>query len=120
MRDTYLWLLQLVTGSLIIVFLAVHMVMMHLDNIVGFFGGHIDEPSFWSSMIDRATKGWWLTFYISFLALVLYHALYGLRGIVLEVTPSGRTERVVTGMIWAVGLGAFALGVYAPVHLFTR
>jgi len=118
MRDTYLWLLQLVTGGLIIIFLGVHLVLMHLDNILGFFGVDIGQPSSWSSMIERATKGWWLAFYIIFLALVLYHALYGLRGVILEVTPSGRTERIVTGFIWALGIVAFGLGVYAPTELF--
>ncbi len=120
MRDTYLWLLQIVTGGLIVVFLGVHMVLMHLDNILGFFGVDIGQPSSWSSMIERAAKWWWLSFYIIFLALVLYHALYGLRRVILEITPSGRTERVVTGIVWALGIVAFGLGIYTPTELFIR
>lgn len=118
MRNTYLWLLQLITGGLIGFFAGTHLVLMHLDNILGFFGVTIEEPSSWSSMIERAGKGLWLAFYLIFLTLVLYHGLNGLRGVILEVTPAPRTERIVTGLILAFGLIALGLGIYVPVQLF--
>jgi succinate dehydrogenase / fumarate reductase membrane anchor subunit len=117
-RNTYLWLLQLVTGGLILLFGGTHMVLMHLDDILGFFGIDIGEPTTWASMMDRAGRGFWLAFYIIFLALVLYHGLNGLRGIILELTPSPRMERLVTGLILALGIIAFGLGIYVPAQLF--
>ena len=119
MRNTYLWLLQLVTGALLFVFLGSHLVLMHLDQILGFFGVEIgEEPSSWVSMAERAVQGFWLAFYIIFLALALYHALNGLRGIILELTPSDRAERIVTGVLITLGVIAFGLGVYVPADLF--
>ena len=121
MRNTYLWLLQLITGGLILVFGGTHLVLMHLDEILGFFGVEIGEPSSWTSMAERwdsAVQGLWLAFYIVFLALALYHALNGLRGIILELTPSHRTERIITGVLIALGVIAFGLGVYVPADLF--
>ena len=117
MRNTYLWLLQLVTGILIAVLLAIHMVIMHLDAILGFFGVNVAEAISWESMIGRATQGVWAGLYMALLAVVLYHALNGLRGIILELTPSATTERIVTWVIIAFGIVAFAGGTYVPVAL---
>ena len=118
MRGTYLWFLQLITGILIAFFLGIHMVMMHLGDILGFLGIHISEPTSWTSMIERADQGTWLAFYILLLAFALYHGLNGLRSILLELSPSAKTERIMTWAIVALGIVAFALGTYVPVALF--
>lgn len=118
MRHTYLWFLQLVTGALMAIFLGTHMVIMHLENILGFFGIEIREPTSWKSMMERAGNSFWLAFYILFLAFGLYHGLNGLRGIILELSPSAKTERIVTWAIVAIGIMTFALGTYVPTMLF--
>ena len=118
MRTTYLRFLQLITGGLIFLFAGTHLVLMHLDDILGFFGVGIGQPTSWASMIERAGQGFWLAFYIIFLALILYHGLNGLRGVILEVTPRPKAERIVTGLIFAFGVIAFGLGIYVPVELF--
>ena len=117
MRNTYLWFLQLVTGVLIAVLLAIHLVIMHLDAILGFFGVDVAEAVSWESMIGRAIQGIWASLYMALLAVVLYHALNGLRGIILESTPSARTERIVTWVIIAFGIVAFIGGAYVPLAL---
>ncbi len=120
MRTTYLRLLQLVTAVLIAVFLGIHMVRMHLDATLGFFGVEATESTSWASMIDRASRGAWVGLYIALLAVDLYHALFGLRDIILEVTPSVKTERIVTWVIIVLGIIFFIGGTYVPVALFTR
>jgi len=117
MRNTYLWLLQLVTGILIAVLLGVHMVWMHLDAILGFFGIDVTESTSWASVQDRGSQGIWVGLYVALLAVVLYHALNGLRNIILELTPSARTERIVTWAIIAFGIIAFIWGAYVPIAL---
>ena len=117
MRNTYLWFLQLVTGVLIAVLLGIHMVLMHLDAILGFFGVNVTETASWQSMMNRAGQGIWVGLYIALLAVVLYHALNGLRNIILELTSSARTERVVTWVIIAFGIVAFIGGTYVPATL---
>ena len=92
MRNTYLWLLQLTTGVLIAVLLGIHMVLMHLDAILVFFSINATDPTAWGPMIERASQMIWVVIYIALLAVVLYHAGYGLRNIILEVTKSA--------MIW--------------------
>ena len=119
MRTTRFHLLHMLTGALIAVLLGVHMVMLHLDNILSFLGVNVTEPTSWKSMIDRAGQGIWASLYIALLAVVLYHALYGLRGIILEVTPSIKTERIVTRAFIIIGIIVFILGTSVPVALLS-
>ena len=119
MRNTYLRLLQLVTGVLVAVLLGIHLVIMHLDAILGFFGVDVTDPTSWQAMIGRASQGIWAGLYIALLAFVLYHALYGLRGVILEVTTSAKTERIITWSFIIIGIIAFIWGSYVPVALLS-
>jgi succinate dehydrogenase hydrophobic anchor subunit len=116
-RNTYLWFMQLITGILIAVLLGIHMVLMHLDAILGFFGADVNDVLSWSSMIERSRQGIWAGLYIALLAVVLYHALNGLRRVILELTPSGRAERVTTWVIVAFGIVTFVWCSYVPIAL---
>jgi succinate dehydrogenase hydrophobic anchor subunit len=95
------------------------MVRLHLDAILEFFGIDSEDPTSWESMIDRASQGIWAALYIALLAVALYHALYGLRGIILEVTPSAKAGRVVTWSFIIIGIAAFGWGTYVPLHLLS-
>ena len=120
MRNTYLWLLQLVTGVLIAVLLGIHIVVMHLGTILSFFGISTTDPTSWQSMIDRAGQGTWAGLYIALLAVGLYHGINGLRGIISEVTKSARTRRIVNWVLIAFGIVIFICSTYVPVALFVR
>lgn len=117
MRNTYLQLLQLITGVLIAILLSIHMVIMHLDAILGFFGVDVGEVTSWESMIDRSGQCLWASIYIALLAVVLYHGLNGLRNVILELTPSTKTMRIVTVIIILFGIVAFIGGTYVPIAL---
>ena len=119
MRNTYLWFIQLVTGVLVAVLLGLHMVVMHLDAILGFFGIDVTNSTSWTSMIERSRQPVWASIYIALLAVVLYHGLNGLRNIILELTPSARIERIVTWVIIIVGIIIFICGSYVPVILLS-
>lgn len=119
MRNTYLWLAQLVTGVLIAVLLSIHVVLMHLDTILSFLGVDIKDPTSWHSMIERSRDTLWAGLYIALLAIILYHALNGLRNIILELTPSATTERIVTWTIIVFGIIAFVWGTYVPLRLLS-
>ena len=119
MRGRYLWLLQLVTGVLIAALLGIHMVSIHLNDILSFFGVDATEPVAWEPMIDRASQGIWAGLYIALLAFVLYHGINGLRGIILEVIPSARAERIINRVLLVFGIIVFIGGTYVPVALLT-
>ena len=113
----YLRLVQLITGVLVAVLLGIHIVLLHLDAILAFFGADVAEPTAWASMIERATQGTFVGLYIALLACGLYHAIYGLRNIILEVTPSVKTGRIVTWALIVTGIVIFIWGTYVPVAL---
>jgi len=119
MRNSYLWLIQLVTGVLIAVLVGIHMVWIHLDTILGFFEIDAGDTTSWYSMIERSREVVWAGIYVALLAVVLYHALNGLRNIILELTPSARTKRVVTWSIVAFGIIVFIWSAYVPISLLS-
>ena len=119
MRNTYLQFIQLITGILIAILLSIHMIIQHLDAILGFFGIDVKNATAWPSMIGRAKQGIWVFIYIALLIFTLYHAFNGLRNVILELTPSARSERAITTIIIIVAIIFFALGVYAPIALLS-
>ena len=119
MRNTRLTLLHMITGVFIAALLGIHMVIAHLDDILIFFGVEAADPTSWESMMGRASQGIWTGLYVALLALVLYHGLYGLRGIILEVTSSARIARIITRAFIVIGISTFAWGTYVSVALFS-
>jgi len=119
MRLTRLHLLHMFSGIVIAVLLGIHMVVIHLDTILSFFGVSTIEPTSWGSMVARASQSIWVGLYIALLAFVLYHAFYGLRGIILEFSPSAKTGRIVTRVLITVGIIVFIWGSYVPIALFS-
>lgn len=126
MRTTHLQFIQLITGILIAILLAIHMMNMHLDAILGFLGIQtffgVDiarDPTTFNLMTARAQRVVFAGIYIALLVFTLYHALYGLRNIILELSPSASAQRVVTGIIIIVGIIFLGLGVYAPIALLS-
>jgi succinate dehydrogenase hydrophobic anchor subunit len=107
------------TGVAIAVLLGIHMVILHLDAVLGFFGLDATDPTSWASMMERASQGIWVGIYIALLAVVLYHAFYGLRGIILELSPSIRTGRIITWVLVIVGVIVFIWGSYVPIALLS-
>jgi len=119
MGRTRLHILHMFTGVLIASLLGIHMVILHLDAVLRFFGATTTDPTSWGSMIARASQGIWVALYIALLAFLLYHALYGLRGVILEVTTSAKTERIITWSFIIIGIIVFIWGAYVPVVLLS-
>ena len=119
MRNTYLQFVQLITGILIAILLAIHMIIQHLDNILLFFSIDVRHATSWTSMIGRAKQNIWAFIYIALLVFTLYHAFYGLRNILLELTPSPGAQRTITVVIIIVGVIFFILGIWAPLALLS-
>ena len=120
MKNTYLQLIQMITGVLVALLLGLHIAVMHLDAVIGFFGVNVGDTTSWDSMIERARMGLWVGVYIALLVFGLFHALNGLRNILLETNISSRSGRVVTGVIIAFGAVFLLLGIYVPLVLVTK
>ena len=113
MGKTYLWILQLVTGVLIAIFLGIHVVLLHLNDILGATG-----PTSWVTMIGRSSQGIFVALYIALLAVGLYHGINGLRNLLLEVTKSARLCALLAGFSRFLASVSLSGGVWAGWNLF--
>jgi succinate dehydrogenase hydrophobic anchor subunit len=107
------WFLQRVTGAGLIVLLLIHVVVNHYLNISEAEKGILPGLVVFSDVADRLeTAGYWVID-IFLLSFVLYHALNGIRNIALDYGARGAVERVLTGVLQAIGLAAFIFGIFA-------
>lgn len=104
------WVLQRVTGALLVILLAMHFWVEH------FMAGPVRQGQLSFEVIQsRIANPWMQAVDLSFLFIALYHGLNGLRNIILDfsiVTPA--VAKVVTviiilgGIVWAYwGVTAF-------------
>jgi len=115
MRDAKLWTWHVVAGGVILVFLALHMAIMHLDAILGIFnpaGGH---PVDWANVVERGKSSFFAVSYVVLLGAALFHGLYGLRNILLELNPPGWLKKTIGIFLLLAGLGFFVFGAWAAV-----
>jgi succinate dehydrogenase hydrophobic anchor subunit len=106
MRTTYLWLLQLFTGILILVLVGIHLVSIHLRVIMRFFGVDTARLTAWGLMTNQARQGIWGGLFVCLVAIILFHGFNGLRNTVLELVPSITKVRLIT---WAIVVGGVIL-----------
>ena len=91
-RSILLWLLQRVSGAL----------------LVGLLGLHIWVSNFttdWAALLRAGVD-------ISLLALALFHGLNGVRAVVLDFGPDFQGRRFLSVGLWMLGFTAFLFGVY--------
>jgi succinate dehydrogenase hydrophobic anchor subunit len=110
MRETRLWLLSLTCTSLIIVLLGLHFAIMHYSPV--FTGQTIEEVRSFQMMLERGRSMAQFVVYILFLAVALYHGLYSLRGIIIELPVARGRNRLIGRGLLLIGLVFFAYGTY--------
>jgi succinate dehydrogenase hydrophobic anchor subunit len=119
MRDQRLWTWHLAASAVILVFLGLHMIVMHLETIIGIFnpaGGH---PVEWANVLARGKSVFFMVSYIVLLGTALFHGLYGLRNILFELNPAAGLKKALSVVLVLGGLGLFGLGAWAAWASFT-
>jgi succinate dehydrogenase hydrophobic anchor subunit len=115
MRDRTLWTGHIGAGLVILVLLGLHMAIMHLDQTLGIFGTPGAEPVEWESVAARAGSAFFTVTYVLLLGAALYHGLYGLRNILLELNPGAAVRRTINVGLSLVGLALFGFGTWAAL-----
>lgn len=99
------WLFQRITAVLLIVCLAIHLILTHITNI-----GELDT----ANVSARLANAGLTAVDIILLAAGIYHALNGLRMVLMDYWFGSRTRaRYLTIGLWVVGLVAFGYGLWA-------
>ncbi|MFH1437232.1 MAG: hypothetical protein ABIJ56_16105 [Pseudomonadota bacterium] len=114
MKDSYRWLLLMITGAILLLLLSLHMGMMHLPGLVAFFyqppAGA--EPVDWAAVAARAGDVSSLVIYVVFLVVALYHGLYGLWNILIEAFAGKKLEKPLGWVLTIIGIALAAYGTY--------
>jgi succinate dehydrogenase / fumarate reductase membrane anchor subunit len=113
MRDQRLWTWHVLAGLVIFVFLGLHMCIMHLDTVLGWFNAAGEKPIAWDNVIQRARLGFFTVSYIVLLGAALFHGLYGLRNILFELGIGDLAKKGLNLVLTAGGLVLFAYGAWA-------
>ncbi len=115
MRDRTLWTAHVGAGVVILIFLSLHMAIMHLDLTAGGLGVAGEKPIDWASVALRMKSLFFAVSYVVLVAAALYHGLYGLRNILLELNPGAGLRRAIDVSLSLVGLALFVFGTWAAL-----
>ncbi len=118
MKESSLWTLHLAAGVVILVLLGLHMLIMHMQTLMGWLGLGTENVISFEAVAQRGKQVFFMVTYIILLGAALYHGLYGLRNILLELWPGRGPQRAFGGLLMLVGLAFFALGTYAAIAAF--
>jgi succinate dehydrogenase / fumarate reductase membrane anchor subunit len=113
MRDQRLWTWHVGAGAVILVFLGLHMAIMHIDTLLGLFNQPGTEAIDWRNVVDRARSASFMVTYVVLLGAALFHGLYGLRNILFELGPGAGLKKGLGVLLTVVGVGLFGLGTWA-------
>jgi succinate dehydrogenase hydrophobic anchor subunit len=116
MRDRTLWTWHILAGVVILVFLALHMTIMHLNGTFPTFENHFGgEAESWQNVAWRMKGLFFPVTYVVLLGAALYHGLYGLRNILFELNPGAGLRTTVNVVFTLAGLGLFVFGAWAAI-----
>jgi succinate dehydrogenase hydrophobic anchor subunit len=118
MRESRLWFWHIVAAGVILVFLGLHMLIMHMGAILAFFGAGSAAPTSANAVFERSRQASFMVTYIILLGAALYHGLYGLRTMLFELSPSRGTKTTINGIFTTAGLALFAYGTYAALFVY--
>lgn len=118
MRESRWWLLSIGAAGLMLILLTTHMVLMHLSGLLAAGGAEPGDVRSFAAVMARGRDLSQMIFYLLFLGAALFHGMYGLRSVLMEVTSSRRLP-LLTGLVVLAGLAAFVYGAYVTVKTFT-
>ena len=101
---------------MILVFLGLHMTIMHLNGTFPTFNNPFGgEAESWQNVAARARSLFFTVTYVVMLGAALYHGLYGLRNILFELNPAAGLRKAVDVVFTLAGLALFAFGAWAAL-----
>jgi succinate dehydrogenase / fumarate reductase membrane anchor subunit len=110
-ETTWLWLIKIVTGPLLVIILGLHFTVNHyLGSLSSGLMTHGDVIRYFQNPIIPAIE-------ILFLITVVTHSLIGLRGIFLDMNPSRNILNVVTWLLVILGVSSVGYGIWLALRI---
>ena len=118
MRDRTLWTWHICAGVVILVFLGLHMTIMHLNGTFPTFNNPFGgEAESWQNVAARAKSLFFTLTYVVMLGAALYHGLFGLRNILLELNPGAGLRKGINVALSMLGMALFAFGAWVAISV---
>jgi len=118
MRESNLWFWHILTAVIILVLLGLHMGTMHLGAVLSAVGIGSGDPTKSAEVFHRSRQVFYMVIYILLLGAALFHGLYGLRSMLLELSLSKAVQKTIGGLCAVVGFALFIYGSYAAIAVF--
>jgi len=110
-ENTWLWLIKIVTGPLLVVVLGLHLTVNHyLGSMSSGLMTHDDVIRYFQNPIIPAIE-------ILFLITVVTHSLLGLRGIILDMNPSRSVLNILTWLLAILGVSSVVYGISLALRI---
>ena len=108
-ENTWLWLIKILTGPLLLIILAIHLTVNHFLGQTGLLT-YADIIAYYRNPIIPAME-------IVFLATVVTHSLSGLRGIILDLKPARNVLRIIDWILALLGISAVVYGTWLALTI---
>lgn len=105
-EGTWLWLIKMVSGLLIILLLLIHFIFNHLTGTAG--GGLLS----FKEIVQMYTSPGYIFLEVVFLVTVISHGLIGFRAVILDLNPTRNVMRVIDPLLMILGVGSVIYGVW--------
>ena len=113
-ETTWIWLIKIVTGPLLILVLILHLIVNHyIGSLPTGLMTYNDIIHYYQNPIIPAIE-------ILFLITVVTHCLIGLRGIILDMNPSRQVLSVVTWLLSLLGVFAVGYGIWLALTIASK
>lgn len=110
-ETTWLWLVKIVTGPLLVIVIGLHFTVNHyLGSMSSGLMTHNDVIRYFQNPIIPAIE-------ILFLITVVTHSLIGLRGIILDMNPSRNILNIVTWLLVILGVSSVVYGTWLALKI---
>jgi succinate dehydrogenase / fumarate reductase membrane anchor subunit len=107
MKESTYWLLHFTAAMVMLIVMPIHLAIF--SSLIG--TGYVEGLKY-ENVILRARAQSLALMYIVFLIAALYHGMYGLRSMMLELSFSERLEKLISLLCLSIGAAAFVYGTY--------
>lgn len=111
-ENTWLWLLKILSGILLVILLGIHLVVNHFVAEGGLLT-YADVVAYYQNPIIPIME-------ICFLAIVVSHSLIGLRGILLDLKPSRNVLKIIDVVFVLGGISVVAYGIWLVIVIVSK
>ena len=111
-ENTWLWLIKIVTGPLLLILVIVHLIVNHFIGETGLLT-YADIVAYYRNPLIPAME-------ITFLAAVVTHSLIGLRGIVLDLKPARNILKIIDWAMVIFGVSTVIYGTWLALTIASK